>query len=193
MELSVKQKIVLATIECIEKEGISAVTIRSIGKEAGVNSAAINYYFGSKDRLVKEAFDHIQKDFMMDFTEIINSDKDIRAIIEELLFYMLQGTVRYPNIVRAVLYEPFINNNYNNVFVSKINGLCEELYNKLNRQSTESEEKNKNAVIQLISSSLFVGISPGVFKDFWNQDLRDEEALKEYVKKMADIFIKIIS
>jgi AcrR family transcriptional regulator len=193
MELSVKQKIVFAAIECIEKEGLNAVTIRSIGKEAGVNSAAINYYFGSKEKLIEEAFDHIQKDFMMDFTEIINSDKDLRAIVEELLLYMLQGTVKYPNIVRAVLYEPFINCNYNNVFITKINALCEVLYNRINTHYKSGEEQSKTAVIQLMASSLFVGLFPVVFKDFSNMDLRDEEALKSYVKNMADVFIKTIS
>lgn len=193
MELSVKQKIVLATIECIEKEGINAVTIRSIGKEAAVNSAAINYYFGSKEKLIEEAFDHIQKDFMMDYIEIINRDLELKVIIEELLLYMLQGTVRYPNIMRAVLYEPFINSDYNNVFITKINTLCEELYNKINRQEKKVNTENKFAVIQLMASSLFLGMFPPTFKDFSAIDLRDEKVLMDFVKKQAEIFIKIIS
>lgn len=193
MELSTKQKIVLATIECIEKQGINAVTIRSIGKEANVNSAAINYYFGSKEKLIEESFDYIQKDFMMDFTEIINKDKELRKIVEELLLYILQGTIKYPNIVKAVLYEPFFNNNYNGVFINKLNALCEELYNKVSKQHTSDDSKNKTGIIQLISSSLFMGIFPCIFKDFANLDLRDENVLKEYIKKLSDIFISSIS
>jgi AcrR family transcriptional regulator len=193
MELSTKQKIVLATIECIEKEGINTVTIRSIGREANVNSAAINYYFGSKEKLIEEAFDYIQKDFMLDFTEIINKDKKLREILEELLLYILQGTIKYPNIVKAVLYEPFINNNYDGIFIKKINTLCEELCSKLNEQHISDKEKNNTAVIQLISSSLFMGIFPCFFKDFSNIDLRDENVLKDYIKKLSNVFIDIIS
>lgn len=190
MELSTKQKIVLAALECIEKEGINSVTIRSIAKEADVNSAAINYYFGSKEKLIEEAFEHIQKDFMMDFIEIINSDKDLRTIVEELLLYVIQGTVKYPNIVRAVLYEPFINYNNNNIFVGKINALCQELYNKISSQHTDCEEKKyKISIVQLIASSIFLGIFPSIFKDFSGIDLRDEEVMKDYIKKLADIFV----
>lgn len=192
MELSTKQKIILATIGCIEKEGINAVTIRSIGKEANVNSAAINYHFGSKEKLIEEAFDYIQKDFMMDFTEIINKDMDLRKIVEELLLYILQGTIRYPNIVKAVLYEPFFNNNYNGVFINKLNALCEELCRKVNKQPASDKEKNKIAVIQLTASSLFMGIFPCIFKDFANIDLRDENVLKEYIKTLSDIFVNAI-
>ena len=38
-----KSKIIAATIDCIEREGIQTLTIRKIAREAGVNSAAINY------------------------------------------------------------------------------------------------------------------------------------------------------
>lgn len=194
MELSVKQKIVLATIECIEKEGINAVTIRSIGREADVNSAAINYYFGSKEKLIEEAFDHIQKDFMMDFTEIIDNDKDLKTIVEELLLYVIQGIVKYPNVAKSIFYEPFTNNKYDGIFITKLNALCEELYNKINRQQAKGEkEKNKIAIVQLIASSLFIGIFPCIFKDFSSIDLRNEEVMKDYVKKMANIFINIIN
>jgi AcrR family transcriptional regulator len=194
MELSVKQKIVIATIECIEKEGINAVTIRSIGREANVNSAAINYYFGSKEKLIEEAFDHIQKDFMMDFTEIINNDKDLRTTVEELLLYMLRGVVKYPNILRAIFYEPFINSKYDSIFITRLNTLCQELENKINRQHADVEgEKYKIPIIQLIGSSLFSAIFPCMFKDFSSIDLRNEEVLKDYVKKLADSFVNTIS
>jgi AcrR family transcriptional regulator len=193
MEISAKQKIVLATIECIEKEGINSVTIRSIGREAGVNSAAISYYFGSKEKLIEEAFDYIQKDLMMDFTNIINKDSDLKDIVEELLLYMLQGTIKYPNIARAVLYEPFINNNYNTVFITRINALCEELYNKINKHHKEDKNKNKAAIVQLIASSLFLGVFPGAFQDFSGINLRDEKVLEEYAARTADIFTSIIN
>jgi AcrR family transcriptional regulator len=194
MELSAKQKIVLATIECIEKEGINAVTIRSIGREANVNSAAINYYFGSKDKLIDEAFDHIQKDMMMDFAEIINKNEDVRKTIEDLLFYMLQGIVRYPNISRAIFYEAFINGKYDSVFVAKLNSMCQGIFNKVSKQEGASlEDSNKIATVQLIASSLFIGIFPRMFNNFLTIDFKDEETLKRYVEKAADTFINAIS
>jgi len=48
----IKQKIILTAIGCIEKEGIQGVTIRKIADMSGVNVAAINYHFGSKEQLL---------------------------------------------------------------------------------------------------------------------------------------------
>lgn len=193
MELSTKQKIVFATIECIEKEGINAVTTRSIAREANVNSAAINYYFGSKEKLIDEVFDYLQKDFLMDFTEMIGKDADLRTTVEELVVYMMQGTIKYPNIVRAVLYEPFINNNDNCVYIDKVNELCRELYKKIGRERVIHDEKmHRVNIVQLISSSLLVGVFPGFFKDFLGMDLKDEETLKDYARNLADVFVNAI-
>lgn len=193
MELSTKQKIVFATIECIEKEGINAITTRSIAREANVNSAAINYYFGSKEKLIDEVFDYLQKDFLMDFTELIGKDADLRTTVEELVLYMMQGTIRYPNIVRAVLYEPFINNNDNCVYVDKLNELCRELYKKIDREHGVHDEKQYRVnIVQLISSCLLVGVFPGFFKDFLGMDLKNEEALKDYARNLADVFVNTI-
>jgi DNA-binding transcriptional regulator YbjK len=38
--LAIKDRIVLATVACIERDGIKSVTVRAIAKEAGVNVAA---------------------------------------------------------------------------------------------------------------------------------------------------------
>ncbi len=48
---------ILDTAEALfADEGPAAVTLRSIAGAADVNVAAVNYYFGSKDRLFEEMF-----------------------------------------------------------------------------------------------------------------------------------------
>ena len=67
---STKEKILHATIDAIVKNGIQNVTTRVIAQEAGVNNAALHYYFGTKEQLL-EAFlpglDSINPDFSRDW------------------------------------------------------------------------------------------------------------------------------
>jgi AcrR family transcriptional regulator len=49
-----RQRIVLAAIDLLNREGLEAITTRRISEAAGVNVAAVNYYFGTKDNLVKQ-------------------------------------------------------------------------------------------------------------------------------------------
>ncbi|MBL8286617.1 MAG: TetR/AcrR family transcriptional regulator [Rubrivivax sp.] len=52
-----KARIIDATFQRLATQGYAALSIREIAKEAGVNSALINYHFGTKDQLVIEVLD----------------------------------------------------------------------------------------------------------------------------------------
>ncbi|MFD4403544.1 TetR/AcrR family transcriptional regulator [Nocardia sp. NPDC058499] len=51
-----KEDLLAAARTCIYERGFAATTARDIATEAGVSLAAIGYHFGSKDRLLTEAF-----------------------------------------------------------------------------------------------------------------------------------------
>ena len=49
-----RSRIMKAAVEIIGREGNLGVTIREIADKAGVNIAAINYHFSSKENLIEE-------------------------------------------------------------------------------------------------------------------------------------------
>src|SRR5882757_6906954 len=51
-----RMSILDAAEDLFAREGPSAVTLRSIAAAADVNIAAVNYYFGSKEKLFEEMF-----------------------------------------------------------------------------------------------------------------------------------------
>jgi len=52
-----RAKILDAAFRQLAERGYSALSVREIGKQAGVNHALVNYYFGTKDKLVIEVLD----------------------------------------------------------------------------------------------------------------------------------------
>ena len=52
-----RERIVRAALEGIDRVGVDGLTVRGIAEAADVNGAAINYYFGTKDRLLKEVLE----------------------------------------------------------------------------------------------------------------------------------------
>ena len=101
-DASVQAKIIEATIECIEREGIQAVTIRKIAKLAGVNSAAINYYFRSKEKLVEEVKRSTVEHVFEDWREIINDEsRSVRERLFILFTDYMEGAIMYPGISKA--------------------------------------------------------------------------------------------
>lgn len=51
-----------ASIELFAENGINGVSVRTLAKKAGVNVAAINYYFDSKENLYFEVIRHVFTD-----------------------------------------------------------------------------------------------------------------------------------
>ena len=87
-----KQQI-LDAAECLFSEhGIEAVPLRRIIAEAGVNSAAIHYHFGSKEGLVRAVFarrfDPINRE-RMDMLDTAETDSGDRPISVEAVLYAI--------------------------------------------------------------------------------------------------------
>ena len=103
---STKENILHSMIEAIEKYGLVDLTTRLIAEEAGVNNAALHYYYGTKDNLVEAALNQTADQMINASKDILSGDQSIDARLRELLVYMINSVERFPNILRALLMEP---------------------------------------------------------------------------------------
>jgi AcrR family transcriptional regulator len=103
-----KQEILRATLKILESEGIQKLTVRKIAAEAGTNIAAVNYHFGSKDRVVFEALQTLRARFGMAFTCLRNIERPPRERLVAFMTAYCDTVFEYPNLVKA-----FINQSLN--------------------------------------------------------------------------------
>ncbi len=103
-----KEHILLSTIDAIEKHGLMDLTTRLIAEEAGVNNAALHYYFGTKEQLLDEALNQTTYHMLGDTKTILESDKPIETRIREMFEYIIEGILRFPNIIRAHMIGPLL-------------------------------------------------------------------------------------
>ncbi|HEX3045116.1 MAG TPA: TetR/AcrR family transcriptional regulator [Bacillota bacterium] len=182
-EKSVREKIILATFNCIEKEGIHTLTTRSIAKEAGVNSAAINYYFGTKEKLIEEALRYAIDNALGDSAEIMTGQHDDPNLNLYIIFsFFFTGMLRYPGLMKALFYDPFISDDYTGTFLKRFSALLEEFLQKIEPLiSDENRAGLKLSLIQMCSSVVAMGLFPSLFQDFLDFDFRDPNRQKEYI------------
>jgi AcrR family transcriptional regulator len=98
----VSEKIVDRTIYLMGKKGSADLTVRDIANEASVNTAAVNYYFDSKDQL----FTVVEERFAEAFGEIVEKLQDTEYAPEERLFRwadeIMGYLVDYPGVLNLV-------------------------------------------------------------------------------------------
>lgn len=101
-----RERIIFAAIGILEKDGAGGITTRRIAAEAGVNTAAVNYYFGSKDELVRQVLSLTLSHGFTDWIEVLKDGSlDVPSRLYAVLSIMLEGIERNPGVVRAHMFE----------------------------------------------------------------------------------------
>ena len=95
-----KDRIVNATLDIISGEGFQNVTIRKIAARAGVNVAAVNYHFGSKDTVINEALNMVTIQLVKAFRCLKSSEPSPVIRLECFVRRYSQVILEYPDIIR---------------------------------------------------------------------------------------------
>jgi AcrR family transcriptional regulator len=106
-----KQLILQTTLQLLETQGLTNVNIRKIAAQAGVNIAAVNYHFGSKDQVIYEALEILRNNFEAAFCHLQSSQKPPRERLVGFMTAYCETVFTYPNLVKA-----FISQNLNSDF-----------------------------------------------------------------------------
>ena len=88
-----EEQILRAARELFAERGFRDTTVREIAKRAGVNGAAINYYFDSKEALYVAVFEEAYERFRQPFTEMLGGVRDQatwRAALEAWFEFVLE-------------------------------------------------------------------------------------------------------
>lgn len=179
---SIRAKIVLATITCIEREGRHNVTTRGIAAEAGVNVAAINYYFGSKEKLLDLALEQtLNEGFVNNLNEIM--PEATRDTLAAFLDMCIVGMISWPNISRAHLMDE----ERGDYVARRFNQFLEDLLGRAGQLiSGASEQEKRRSLTQMIAAILYTGLMRGQFSDFLHDDLATAEGRGRFVRHLMD-------
>ncbi len=186
------EKIILTTIDLIEEKGIQKVTTRNIAQRAKVNLASINYYFGSKEQLIKLALKRTLDEMnQMPAETLGREDLNPKEKLNAFLEAFMAGAIKWPGITKGHLYEPFINNNYNTIFVRRFNNLINEVMEKIKDLKLKPPHSDlKLSIIQLISAVTIPGILPKLFKHFSSCDFTQKEKRKAYIDDLINHYFE---
>lgn len=180
---NIEEKILDRALYLIGKNGSSNVPIRAIAKEADVNVSAINYYFRTKEEMMKqvqEFYIHntLEAYSILDSEEHSDEEK-VMLCSNEIMEYAL----RYPGIL-VIQKEAAIEKEKSQV-ASRIIEVTQEMNEKLDKILFEvlkcSEENFAYHRMIFLSSILHPIINMDTL--FFNNDIVNEKVKRlEYIK-----------
>lgn len=175
-----EERILLAAMECIAQSGLEATTVRAIAAKAGLNAAAVNYYYRSKDKLVDAALRRAWAHVSDDVERIMRASKDAEEALESASRFLLEGAFRYPKIIRAILVE---HSSLAGEAVTFFKALFERLGSPL-----KAEADLGLGTALLLSFALFAGIAPEALAALTGVDLSEASGRDSLGRRVAPIF-----
>jgi TetR/AcrR family transcriptional regulator, regulator of cefoperazone and chloramphenicol sensitivity len=100
---STKEKLLAATLELIKAEDIDGVTIRKIAGLAGTNVALVNYYFGSKEKLIREALKLQLASFRATFKFFDEMELPPLVRLKNFLLSFVSSLQEHPELIKRLL------------------------------------------------------------------------------------------
>ncbi|MBN2525284.1 MAG: TetR/AcrR family transcriptional regulator [Deltaproteobacteria bacterium] len=187
--LSPHDRIVSAALVCMEQRGIESTGIRDIAREAGVNSAAINYYFRSKDNLIRLA---MEKSLEWTFGEIIDAldnltrnGMPLNDALTDVFEAFAADLYRAPRLSYAHLRDALVDQRYDGPAVQQGNQFLSQLEERLALKNSNCDgEQLRLILVQLWSSLMMTALLPQLYDSFIPLQLDVKECRSRYVRQL---------
>jgi AcrR family transcriptional regulator len=183
---TVEEKIILAAIECLEKFGVQGATNRKIAEIAGINSAAINYYFRSKEVLIQRAMERTLAN-AFDWKEIDQLPGDTpQEHCVAIFLNLIEGSLNYPGITHAHFFGLLTAQDYDALVVKRLNDFVNDLVRDLQQRGLQMQkEELQQACIQITSSVFFLILSPKLFLPGFDLDLSNSSQREKFIRSLV--------
>ena len=186
-----EEKIIDATIECLEKYGVQGTTIRKIADFAGMNSAAINYYFRSKEVLIQRAMERTLAN-AFDWEDIASLPGSTpQEHCAAIFINLVEGGTNYPGLTRAHFYDLLSSGNYDTLVVQRMNAFILNLCKDLQERGLQMEQHRLETACMQITSSVFMMIlSPKLFQSSFGLDMANSAQRENFITSLVDQLLK---
>jgi AcrR family transcriptional regulator len=183
---NMEQRIIEAAIACIEEFGFNDITVRRIAVKAGVNTAAINYYFRTKEQLIDKVIE-VTLHNAFDWSDLQDTeDLGVRDQLLAIMEHLTEGGQNFPEMTRAHFFESMVNGNYDTRAVKELNAFMETMLQKFMQKGCKMDEKElRYSISQVFMAGMFsISVVPNISMNFLGADLKDKTERRAYLKHL---------
>jgi AcrR family transcriptional regulator len=198
--LSVKQTQLLDSAELLfSQKGFDGTSVRDIAEAAGINTAMISYYFGSKEKLMEEIFERKSLNLLENVEKLLKDDNlDPFQKMYGLVDLYIENFLKRKTFHRILLCEQIINQNPSIIqMVEKMKTRNSENVNELIRLGQKKGLFKKNIDIPMLTNTLvgtvsYMLINLEFYKKYHHMETLKDEEFERIVKKKLSVHLRTI-
>jgi AcrR family transcriptional regulator len=170
------------------------ITIKDIAEACYMNIAAVNYHFGSKEKLLLTVMDEVVETLKIDIIKLINeNDMEIEPFLEKIVTFVYNFAIENIGVLNYLFLTKELQSESSNALVKTFfteNEFTKMVYKNLKSSFTTENAKELTARYMILFSSfsipLFIQISEINNKDHSPiETFKDLEFRKFYVKQLV--------
>ncbi len=198
--LSIKQTQLLDSAELLfSQKGFDGTSVRDIAEAAGINTAMISYYFGSKEKLMEEIFERKSLNLMENVEKLLKDDNlDPFQKMYGLVDIYIENILQRKTFHRILLCEQIINQNPSIIqMVERMKTRNSENVNELIRVGQKKGLFKKNIDIPMLTNTLvgtvsYMLINLEFYKKYHHMETLKDEEFERIVKKKLSVHLRTI-
>jgi AcrR family transcriptional regulator len=183
---SKKEKILNAALKLIAEKGNLNFTIREVVLDADVNIASVNYYFGTKKKLIQE----IEKKFIGNLLEFQNILKDTQIEPKQRLIKWTSNVFEYmidnPGLISILNNKLIFTEDIDTTFKLFLQENNKYLAQIIREITSIEEEILKFKIVQINAGLFFPMIFVNNSENLFGFSLKDLENRNKYIKSIID-------
>ncbi|WP_018589733.1 TetR/AcrR family transcriptional regulator [Terrisporobacter glycolicus] len=185
---NIEEKILDRALYLFGKNGSLNVPIRTIAKEAEVNVSAINYYFRSKDEMIKNVQKFYIQNTILAYSKLDNEELSDEEKLILCANEIIEYALRYPGVL--VMQREAAKSDEDEEISREIIDITESLNKKLDRvlkKVITTSESRFTYVKMVFLSSIIYPTSDFNTEDFKNELINDKEKRIEYIRYILNM------
>jgi len=185
---SIEEKILDRTLYLIGKRGALNVPVRAIIQEADVNIGAINYYFGSKEKMLNHVKQFYIENIMATIAPLDDESLDDEQKLIHYANEMMEYFIRFPGVTIMLKYA-FETREHDEMSQRIINSalLMEDKMNEVLERYLDEDEENFKIKKMIFISSVIYPTHDYTELNEESEVLYDYDKRIEYIRKIVKL------
>ncbi len=190
-DLTTRKKILDAAVRLIFSVTSEELTTRRIAEEAGVNIAAINYHFRSKDELIDQAVEVATAEaFEKGMAYLFAPGREPKARLLDFITGYAYGLMKFPGLTRTA-FLTLMRNEKGSTFYGRY---MKEMLDKVGQVVAEAggaAGRNEGDVaLMVLSCAILPFLVANTVKDAGGIDYADDAARARYIETMLNRLVR---
>lgn len=186
-----KEQIIQTALEIIGREGIHKITTREVAKRAKMNNAALNYHFGTKDNLIRQAMDVFIGRLSSAYTLLQEEDMEPGERVLVFLKRFAELSVMYPGVTKSLVGQMMWAENPDPVLADAQKKGIQAFTESLKPICGIQEERALQELgLQMMAAVLYPILLSNQLPDLYGIDYADQKQRDAYIERLFRQFIR---